>query len=262
MSVSKKELAFLRGLIEDDWTAKFTGVFDKKCDLKGKETILYLNAGSGNHALGLSEKLDENSQMFAVCENKELQQIAQEKATALKSDLDFSTSFPVAKSELVIADASFVKPSEIGEFVNESALQTKDQLAVLIPTAGSFGEVFSYLWEVFLDLDMLDKEADVERLISELPTVSGLKDLVQGFALTKVECETKRDFVEYENGKEFVDSPLMKFFLMPSWLDFLDEKENEQVIEKLAQKIDDERDGLSFRCSIKATLFTAQRSKA
>ena len=260
MESSPKEIAFLRGLIEDDWTARFTDVFDKKCKIEDPETFLYLNAGTGNHALGLRQILSEDSQMFAVCETSELQQIAQEKATALKSDLDFSTSNPLSESDYVLTDLSLERPENVESRLTEASDLSKKDMAFFLPTAGSFGEVFSYLWEVFLDLELLDRGPEIERLISELPSVSDAKGLARGARLRKVDAQTKSGFLEFENGKEFVESPLISHFLMPSWLGFLAENEKEQVIGKLAQKIDDERDDLSFRVTVKATVVTGRQA--
>ena len=259
MTLSEKELAFLRGLnVEEDWTAKFTDVFDEKFKIGKQETFLYINAGSGNHALGLSQKLDEDSQMFAVCENDELRKIAQEKANAVQANLEFSTSKPLLESEFVLADGSFVKRCELEAFVQSAVKLSGKEIALFLSSAGSFGEVFSYLWEVFLDLDWLDKSADIETLVAEFPSVSHLEETGKNLGIKKLKATTKAEFIDFENGKEFIEAPLIKYFFMPRWLDFLDENEKKQVIDKLAQKIDDERDELSFRCSIKATLITGK----
>ncbi len=257
MKIFEKELAFLRGLnVETDWTSKFTDFFDKKFKVGKKDTFLYLNAGSGNHALGLNKKLGRDSEMFAVSENTELQKIAQEKATAVKSDLYFSTHLPLVESEFVLADASFVEPGEIDEFIANAVKLAKKEIVFFLPTAGSFGEVFSYLWEVFLDLDLIEKGAEVEKLILDLPAVSDLEDSLSRLGFKKTQTTTKNEFVEFESGKEFRESPLIKYFLIPVWLKFLNQKEKEQVITKLAQKIDDESGEVNFRVSIKATLLS------
>ena len=258
---TEKELAFLRGLyVENDWTPKFTDIFDEKFKKGKPKTFLYVNAGTGNHALGLMEKFGEDTEVFASCENSELRQIAQEKANAIKAGIDFSTSLPMAQSELVLADASFVAPRKVSEFLSETVEQAEKRIAFYLPTSGSFGEVFSYLWEVLLDLDLLDAENGVEDLIQELPVVTDVKDKLRESGFRKIESTIKSEFLEFEDGKDFVESPLIKYFLMPGWVGFLQDKEKEQVINKLAQKIDDERDELTFRCSIKATLFSGDRT--
>ena len=262
MDKTKKELAFLHGLyVENEWTVKFTDFFDKKVDIGKYSTVLYLNAGSGNHALELDEKLDKDSHIFAVCENEELRKIANDKAIAVKSELCFLASMPFTGSELVLADSSLVPPPEIEGFLIRAIKVTDKEITFFIPTAGSFGEVFSYLWEVFVDLDMLEKSPEIEKLVSELPTVSGIKETARTLGLKKIDSITKNDFLEFENGKEFVDSPLVRYFLMPHWIAFLNKKEKEQVVNKLARKIEDERDELSFRVSVKATLVTGQKSQ-
>ena len=79
--------------------------------------------------------------------------IAQDKAIALKSDVDFSTlRFEDDAFDAVLADASLVQPADIGEIIEDvvRVARTSGDVAVFLPTAGSFGEVVSLLWEVFL----------------------------------------------------------------------------------------------------------------
>ena len=133
------------------------------------------------------------------------------------------------------------------------------QVAFFLPTAGSYGEIFSFLWETLLDLNLLEKGAEVERLISELPTVTSVKETVKNLGLTRLETVTKNEIFEFENGTEFINSPLVENFLLPVWLDFLDADEQEQVRQKLAQEIDADDGTLSFRFSVKATLVVGEK---
>ena len=260
MSEQDKELAYLRGLyVEPEWTQRFTDFFDKQIEFENLETFTYLNAGVGNHTIELSKNLDKETEIFPICENEELQQIAQGKALATKTEIDFSTSEPLAKSEFVLADLSLVKPKELKESLAKASELSHTSLAFFLPTAGSFGEIFSYLWEVFLDLDLTAKGGYVEKLITEIPTISQVKDISKKSNLHKLEANTSNEVFEFENGEEFIKSPLIEYFFLPNWLNFLEEKEKEQVIKKLAQKIDDECDDISFRFSVKATLVTGER---
>ena len=260
MTKTKKEIAFLHGLtVEPEWTQRFTEIFDETVKIGKIETLTYINAGAGNHAIELDEKLGEDVEVFAVCESIELKEIAQVKAEATKSELDFSTEFPLAESDFVLADASLVKPKNLQEFLTKAVHSSNESVVFFLPTAGSFGEVFSYLWEVLLDLDMVEKGADVENLIQDLPTVSHVEEMFKNLNIKSIETTTKKEAFDFENGQEFIDSPLVKFFFMPVWFDFLDEKQKEQVTKKLAQKIDEDCDGMSFRFTVKATVMGGKR---
>jgi len=57
-----------------------------------------------------------------------------------------------------------------------------------------------------------------------------------------------------------MSAPLVADFLLPHWLETLDENEKEQVKHKLAQLIDAEDGSLSFRFSIKATVVTGVKT--
>lgn len=260
MSKTEKELAFLRDLyIETDWTERFTNLFDDNFKFSDEETILYANAGAGNHALALREKLDDRIEILGVSEDRELLNIARAKADAIKANADFSAVYPAEKFDAVLADASFVSPIELKNFLTKIVDSSKRQVAFFLPTASSFGEIFSLLWETLLNLDLLEKGAEVERLIIEIPTVSKVEEAAKSLGLKKIETVTKNESFEFDNGAAFVESPLAADFLFPLWFDFLDEKEKERVKNKLAQTIDDDCQEMSFRFSIKATLVVGEK---
>lgn len=257
MNKSQKELAYLREFaIESDWTERFTDYFDEKFQFEKEETILYVNAGAGGHAIALREKLGDKTAIYAVSETEDLKNIAQAKADAVKADIHFTTNFPDEKSEVVIADGSFVKPSEINAFVEKIIDAADDQVIFFVPTRGSFGEIFSFLWETLLETDLLDKGANVERLISEIPSAEEVESLSKDLGLRRIEHSTQNEIFEYKDGTEFVNSPLVADFLLPAWLDFLTDAEKEKVGKKLAELVDAEDGTLTFRFSVKNSLFS------
>ncbi len=261
MSKTQKELAFLRDLyVAEDWTARFTDIFDANFKFSGEKSILYINAGTGNHALAISENLEKDSNLNAFNEDEELNIIAQAKANAIKSDVYFAAIFPDENFDVVLADASFVEPKKLHSFLAEAVDMSDKQVAFFLPTAGSFGEIFSVLWESLFALDLLEKGNEIEILIGEIPTASRIKEEAKKLGLTKIEVVTKTEFFEYENGAEFVNSTLVSDFLLPAWLDFLNHDEQKQVAEKLAQVIDDDDGTMTFLFSIKATLVVGEKS--
>lgn len=260
MSKTRKEIAFLRDLyVADDWTRRFTGVLDENFDFSDEKSILYVNGGTGDHVIELRRKLNENSQLEAFGEDEELNAIAQAKAAIANAKINFSDEFPRRTFNAVLADASFVEPQDLPEFLKEIVDLSDNRVVFFLPTAGSFGEVFSFLWETLLDLDMPESGAEVERLIIELPTVSKVEEMSRNLGLSKLETITKNEFFEFENGAEFINSPLVADFLLPVWLEFLDEAEKEQVREKLARIIDDADGTMTFRFSVKATLIVGEK---
>ena len=263
MAKTQKELAFLRDLyIQDEWTQRFTRLVDKHMDLRDSENMLYINAGTGAHAMAVNERFGEKTDIFASCENEDLLVIAQDKAAAIGSDVDFSTiRFEDDAFDAVLADASFVPPSELEEFIENTirVARTGGDVAIFLPSAGSFGEVFSLLWEALLNEDLTEYGAAVEGLISELPTVSHVEDLAKNFGMVNINTQMATELFEYENGADFVESPLVADFLMPAWLETLDEDEKERIVKQLAQLIDAEEAPLSFVFTVKATLLTGEK---
>ncbi len=260
MSKTEKELAFLRDLyVETDWTERFTNLFDDNFKFSGEEKILYVNAGAGNHALALRDKLDDEIEIFGVSETQELLTIARAKADAIAANVDFSIVYPSEKFDAVLADASLVRPAELESFMAQIIDLSKKQVAFFLPTASSFGEIFSLLWETLLNLDLLEKGEEVERLITEIPTVLKVEETAKNLGLTKIQTETKSEFFELDNGEAFINSPLVEDFLLPVWLDFLDENEKKRVKNGLAQTIDDDCQEMSFIFSVKATLVVGEK---
>ncbi|MGI9037094.1 MAG: hypothetical protein ACR2GD_13795, partial [Pyrinomonadaceae bacterium] len=137
--------------------------------------------------------------------------------------------------------------------------ETGGKVALFTATAGSFGEIFSLLWEIFFKDDLGEHGAKVENLVSELPTVSRLEEIAENAGLKKIETETSSEIFEYENGEKFVNSTLVADFLLSVWLKTLNKKQKERVRAELVQLIDAEDNDLSFRFSVKATLITGEK---
>jgi len=263
MAKGEKELAFLRDLaVEGEWTQRFADIVDKYLDLSDAENMLYINAGTGGHALSIYDRFGENTSIFASCEDDELLRIAQDKAVALKADVDFSTlNFDDEAFDAVLADGSLVPPRQVQEFVEGvvRVSRTDGDVALFLPTAGSFGEVISLLWEVFFNEDVGEHGVAAEKMITDLPTVSRLEEIATQAGLVNVNSETTNEIFEYENGADFVSAPLIADFLMPLWLESLNEDERDMVPEKLSQLIDAEDGEMRFRFSVKATLLTGEK---
>jgi SAM-dependent methyltransferase len=232
---------------------------DKHLEFESVENVLYINAGSGDHCFAIREKIDERTAVFGVCEDADVLSIAHDKAIAVRSDVDFSMSDQLDGAfDAVIADASLVAPGDVGPFLRNAVRTAKPggSMTFFLPSAGSFGEVFSVLWEVLFNEDLGDHGHEAETMISELLTPSQLKSIAVEMGLDRVRTDTAIEVFEFDNGAAFVSAPLVADFLLPHWLQRLGENEKEQVKEKLAQLIDLEDGPLTFRFSVKATVVT------
>lgn len=263
MAKTQKELAFLRDLaVDGEWTQRFADLVDKHLDLSEADNMLYINAGTGTHALSIHETFGSKTSIFAYCENEDILRIAQDKAVALNADVDFSTlRFDDEAFDAVLADASLVQPASIEDMIEDvvRVARTTGDVAIFLPTAGSFGEVVSLLWEVFFNEDLGEHGAAAERLITDIPTVSRVEEMASKAGLVNVNSDTTIEVFEYENGPEFVNAPLVADFLLPLWLEMLSEEEKVQIPDKLAQLIDAEDGDITFRFSVKATLVTGEK---
>ena len=263
MTKTQKELAFLRDLyVQEEWTQRFTELVDKHIDLSDSENLLYINAGTGTHALMIDEKYGEKIDVFASCENEDLLAIARDKGLAVKAGVDFSAMrFEDDAFDAVISDATFVRPEDVEDAIGDATrvARTGGDVAVFIPSAGSYGEVFSVLWEVLFNENLGEDGAVIEKLVANLPTTTKLESIAEQSGMVNIHTETVVESFDFENGAAFVASPLVEDFLLPIWLDEIDEDEKELVAEKLAGLIDAEDADLSFRFSVKATLLTGEK---
>ncbi len=260
MNKTEKELAFLRDLyIAPDWTQRFADLFDKNFKFANDKEILYINPGTGNHVLELRDKLDVDSRISTYSEDEQANILAKAKADIVQTDIMFTDEFPRETYDLVVADASFIQPDGLSEFLADAVDLSDKRAAFFLPTAGSFGEIFSFLWESFLNADLLNKAAEVERLVTTIPTISSIESVAEGLGLSKVKSVTASEIFEFENGTDFIESPLVADFLLPLWLDFVDENERQLVSETLTQLIDENAENLTFRFTVKATLVTGEK---
>lgn len=263
MAKTQKELAFLRDLyIQNEWTQRFTDLVDKHMDLSDSENMLYINAGTGGHALAVDEKFGEKTNVFATCEDDDILTIARDKAAAVTSNVDFSKlRFEDDAFDAVLADATFVRPANLDDLIENTVrvARTGGDVAIFMPSAGSFGEVFSLMWEVLLTEDLAGYGDEVEKLIAELPTVSRIEELAKRTDIVNIKTEMATEIFEYETGADFIAAPLVADFLMPVWLETLDENEKERVSAKLAQLIDADEGTLPFTFTVKASLLTGEK---
>lgn len=264
MAKTQKELAFLRDLyVQDEWTRRFTDLVDKHMDLRDSENMLYINAGTGGHALAINERFGERTVIFASCEDEDMLMIARDKAAAIASDVDFSTiRFEDDTFDAVLADATFVRPADIESFTENTirVARTGGDIAIFFPSWGSFGEIFSLMWEALFNLNLTEHGAAVETLIAELPTVSRIEEIGSRSGLVNINTQMATELFEYESSSGFVESPLVVDFLMPVWLETLETDEKERVTKELARLIDAEEAPFTFGFSVKATLLTGVKN--
>src|SRR3954447_7738310 len=201
MAKTQRELAFLRDLyVQDEWTRRFTELADKHIDLSDSDNLLYINAGTGTHALVLDEKWGSKIDIFASVENEDQLNIALDKAAAVSAKVDFSTiRFEDDAFDAVLADASFLRPREIEKFVEDTVrvARTGGDVAVFFPGSGSFGEVFSLLWEVLFNEDLAEYGRAAEALITDLPTVTEVEAIAERSGMVNVHVEVANEEFEF-----------------------------------------------------------------
>ncbi|HZH90020.1 MAG TPA: class I SAM-dependent methyltransferase [Pyrinomonadaceae bacterium] len=269
-----KELAFLHDLyIATDWGERFAGLMDEYVQVPKAGHALYVAAGTGGHALAIKERTGRDMTLIGVDESEARLALARAKAAATK--LDEVTEFRPAQLEalafedeqfdIVLGDASLVAVERLPEMLAEMVRVAAPgaTVAVTLPTTSSFGEFYSVYWEALLNAGMLDESPVVERLIGELPTVSEMETLAAREGLDLVKSWTNIEEFNYESGEEFLNSPLVRDFLLRNWLEPLgeDEEARARLLSEVERIIDEERNEAAFSLTVKATIIVGQKTE-
>jgi ubiquinone/menaquinone biosynthesis C-methylase UbiE len=131
---------------------------------------LYMEAGTGGHAMALQERAGDKLELLCVDENPECLELARAKATATDEKIGFATAeldnlkLRDNQYDLVIGNASLVAAQRIRKMVSEMIRVAAPgaTIALTLPTASSFGEFFSIYWEALHNSGLLDHESDVD----------------------------------------------------------------------------------------------------
>lgn len=266
---SDKELAFLQDLfIAPDWGERFAELIDEHVKLPDEGKALYAAAGTGGHAMALQERAGKKLEMLCVDENAECLELAQAKATATNGNIQFSHSrldslaLTDNQFDLVVGNASLISTQRVRKMFSEMVRVAGPgaMIALALPTVSSFGEFFSIYWEALHNTGLTDHEADVEQLITELPTVSEVEQMAEDEGLRDVTAWTRIEEFDYDSGEQFLNSPLVSEFLMPAWLALVPEDMRADLSREISRLINEERHEAEFALSVKATLVVGQKA--
>jgi ubiquinone/menaquinone biosynthesis C-methylase UbiE len=267
---TQKELAFLHDLyVATDWGERFAELVDEHVKLPKEGRALYIEAGTGAHALALKTRAGEKLQLLCVDANAESLELARVKATALHEQISFqredvgALSFKDDRFDLVLGNASFTLIGDLTDELAEMVRVAKPGATVAwwLPTFSSFGEFFSIYWEALLGAGLEDHGVDVEQLIAALPTSSEIERWAQEAELTDVATWTAIEEFDYESGEQFLSSPLITDFLLPNWLEPIPEAARQKVADELGRIIDEERNAGQFALTLKATLMVGKKAR-
>jgi ubiquinone/menaquinone biosynthesis C-methylase UbiE len=270
---SDKELAFLHDLfVATDWGERFAEQIDEHVKLPDKGRALYLASGTGGHAMALQERA-EGLKFLCIEEHEEYLELARAKATAVKDAAEFRVGsvdqlyqleLNDNEFDLVVGDGSLVVPERIPKMLSEMVRVAKSgaSVALVLPTKSSFGEFFSIYWEALNNAGLADQESNIEKLISELPTVSEIEELAEHGGLEEVTSWTRIEEFPYESGEQFISSPLISDFLLKRWLEFVPNHSRQSVQEKIARVVNEDRHEAEFVLSVKATLVLGRKNRS
>ena len=267
---TQKELAFLHDLyIATDWGERFAELVDKHLKLPREGRVLYLQSGTGSHALALRERAGAKVAIVCADINDECLELGRAKAAALHERAVFQREDPQALSftddqfDLVLANNSFTSAHDLKTSLAEAVRVAKPGaiIASWLPTASSFGEFFSIYWEALFNAGTAEQGIDVEHLITDLPTISDVERLSEEAGMDNVSSWTAAEEFDFASGNEFLNSPLITDFLLPMWLHSIPEAMQPKVRDELGRVIDEERHTGEFTLTLKATLVVGKKAR-
>jgi ubiquinone/menaquinone biosynthesis C-methylase UbiE len=268
-SKTNKELAFLQDLfVATDWGERFAELIDEHVTLPKEGQALYLASGTGGHAIALQERSGNRLKLLGIDENEESVELARAKSTALNEVTEFRhgsidhLTLPDNEFVGVVGDGSLVHVTRIRGMLAEMTRVAGPGalVALTLPSFSSFGEFFSIYWEALHNLGLADHEADVEKLISILPSISLIEGMADQAGLEEVSSWTRIEEFDYESGEQFLNAPLVADFLMPIWLESLPRRSHEAVVKEIGRLINEERHEAEFALSVKATLVVGKKT--
>src|SRR5262249_19312223 len=155
-------------------------------------------SGTGGHAMSVQERLEDEARLVCVDQSDDALDLARAKAMAIHAEVEFLEAQPDGlpfsddEFDLVLGDVSMVPPGRLPQVVAELARVAVPggTAAFAVATAGSFGEVFSVLWEALANAGLSDQGSSVEHLITDLPTVSAAEEMAEAAGLVDVTTRT------------------------------------------------------------------------
>jgi hypothetical protein len=162
----------------------------------------------------------------------------------------------------VIGDGSLLAPERQEKMLEEMVRVSRPgaTVAMVLPTASSFGEFFSIYWEVLHNCG-LEQHSNVDSLISELPTVAKIEAAAENAGLEAVVSLSRIEEFSYESGEQFLNSPLIADFLMKRWIQSLPEECRLPVALEIPRVVDADRQQADFMFSVKATLVSGRKAR-
>lgn len=267
---STKELAYRYDLyVVPYWREAFDQFILERVAIPQTGNILAVNCGTGGLAIELAMKLSDRGDVIATDQAIERLRLARAKASMKRmNNIHFLEKDPTHLGmeeyafELVIGDATLIAPEHVEPMLAEMVRLTEEDgtVALTVLAQGSFGEVFSLLWEALYLCELTDLVPHVEALIREYPTADQLQQMMKRQGIHRVRWFIERRELDFASGEEVFQSPLIEDYFLDRWLAFLPtEATRRRVIKKMIQIINREHRSSYFEVSVKAALLMGKK---
>jgi ubiquinone/menaquinone biosynthesis C-methylase UbiE len=269
---SDKEIAYRYDLyVVPHWRESLDQMVLQHVEMPRTGSILDVNAGTGGLAIELATSIGNRGEVIATDAQAERLSLARAKAGVKKlNNVFFLEKDPTQlemedyKFNLVVGDATLMRSEHIEEMLAEMVRVAEYEavVALMMLTHGSFGEVFSLLWEALYLCQLSHYAPEIEALINEHQTTIQAHQMMQRQGLGHVHRFTERKELNFDSAQEFFESPLIEDYFLDHWLSFLpDAATRQHVTDKIMELIDRESHESYFEVSVKASLWVGKRQE-
>jgi len=231
------------------WDAAFVDLLIESfpAALPEKASLLELGCTTGRLTEEIVARLPDGGRLIAIEDVRELMEIARRKVAAFDRRQVFFKKEPADK--ISFADGTFdavlcagLAPIyELGDVLTEVARLLKpDGVALLgVPMRGSFQELLDIFREVLEKEDLIQIQAELDRLSTRLPDRPGAARLLSDIGLVETRIGMQERSLRFDDALAFLQAPLVREHCLEGCLALIDDRSwREGVLAGMVRSLD------------------------
>jgi SAM-dependent methyltransferase len=258
--------AYRKG-IEPLWTEPLFDALVDDLPIAPDDSVLIAESRGGYLPIEVRRRLVDGGRVIALDDQRPMLDAARARTDReLSDDIFFvverahSISYADDVFDAALCFHGMVTARQIHRVIDELARVTVPEgvIAIAVPLASSFPVFYDLLDEALRRHDLesrLDRIDDVrETLVSPVEIV----DVADRVGLDDVTIERLAWDVEFERGRGFLNSPLVRETFFPHWISPVPSHEREPILESIGTAIDAYWEGDAFQTGLEAGVLVGR----